>query len=256
MKQRLLSTGALLLCSLALITLAMAGLAEVHATPEPSLLAVLALTLAKLAWLAHLPRLARGLAAVTLTCLTLGLTSYLLPEYWISTEAWHALADWLASGSNLDDWRPPLFATLCLTLLGGAQLSGRRAALGSPMLLCLALLMWLAQLDLGVSATTRWVLEYAAPPAALTAMGCLLMAPMAVALQHTACRAPTAVAPLWPYSLGCLALTFSQHLQYLEDRRLHDVLEAGKPPASRSPLRGDTQSPERHPPLRQRLATA
>ncbi|WP_168014770.1 GGDEF domain-containing protein [Halomonas salinarum] len=227
MKPRLLSSAALLLCALALIILTVAGLSETHTIVKPSLLAVLALTLAKLVWLAHMPRLARGLAAVTLGCLALGLASYLLPEYWIGTEAWHALASWLASGSSLDDWRPPLFATLCLILLGGTQLCGRQAALGSPMLLGLALLMWLAQLDLGVSATTRWVLDYAASPAALAAMGCLLMAHGLSLFGLPAEERRLLSRPLWQsMSLGILALTFSQHQQTIEDRRLHRLLDA------------------------------
>ena len=227
MKQRLLTSAALLLSGLALVILVAAGLSEGPGFKEPSLLAALALALGKLAWLSGLPRLARGLAALTLACLTPGLASYLLPEHMITTAHWHAVAAWLAPGSSLDDWRPPLYATLCLILLGGAQLTGRRAALGSPMLLGLALLMWLAQLGSGATPMTRWVLEYAASPAALTAMGCLLAAHGLRLVDMAATERRLLSRPLWQaLLLGVLALAFSQHQQDLEDRRLHRLLDA------------------------------
>ncbi|WP_192035313.1 diguanylate cyclase [Halomonas sp. YLGW01] len=222
MTPRLLTPTARLLCGLALLALTVAGLSGSVELRDPGLLATTALLLGKLAWLARRPRLARGIAGVTLAGLSLGLASYLLPEYWMPTAHWHAAADALVSGTSLIDWRPPLLATLCLILLGGAQLTGRRTALGSPMLLCLALLIWLAQLGLGVTPTTRWVLDYAAAPAPLTAMGCLLMAHALPLIGLPAEERRLLIRPLLPsLLLAGMALALSQHLQLHEDRRLH-----------------------------------
>ncbi|MDI4637128.1 MULTISPECIES: GGDEF domain-containing protein [Halomonadaceae] len=226
MSLRLLTPASLLLCCLALATIVIAGLSQDIGFTDPSLVPTLALTLAKLAWLCHWPYLARSIATVTLACLTLGLLSYLLPEYWVTTSHWQTIAAWLQPGANLEDWRAPLHATLCLMLLGGAQLTGRRAALGSPMLIGLALLMWLAQLDVGLMPTTQWVVDYAADPAALMAMGCLLAAHAVRLVSTLIAERQLLIRPMsMALLLGCLALAFSQHLQYLEDRRLHDVLK-------------------------------
>ncbi|WP_304526218.1 diguanylate cyclase [Halomonas sp. I5-271120] len=226
MSRRLLTPVSLLLCCSALVTIVAAGLSQDIGFRDPSLVATLALTLAKLAWLCHWPRLARSMASVTVACLTLGLLSYLLPEYWVATARWQAIAAWLQPGTGLEDWRAPLLATLCLILLGGAQLTGRRASLGSPMLLGLAVLMWLAQLDVGIMPATRWVIDYTAAPTALVPMGCLLAAhALRLTITFIAER-QLLVRPLsMALLLGGLALAFSQHLQFLEDRRLHSVLK-------------------------------
>ncbi|WP_458525594.1 diguanylate cyclase domain-containing protein [Onishia taeanensis] len=225
MSRRLLTPAAQLLCGLALLVLAGSGVTREAGFQEPGLMALLVLILAKLAWLAGRRRLALGVAGATLACLTLGLTSYLLPDHWISTARWQATAAWLMPGSGLEDWRAPLLATLCLVLLGGVQLTGRQTSLGSPMLLGLAVLMWLAQLGIGVSPKTQWVLHYAAPPAQLAAMGCLLAAHGLRLASLSGEERRLLKRPLWQAMLvGALALGFSQHQQGLEDQRLHRLL--------------------------------
>ena len=107
MSLRLLPPASLLLCCLALATIVIAGLSQDIGFTDPSLVPTLALTLAKLAWLCHWPYLARSIATVTLACLTLGLLSYLLPEYWVTTSHWQTIAAWLQPGANLEDWRAP-----------------------------------------------------------------------------------------------------------------------------------------------------
>lgn len=226
MSQRLLTPVSVLLCCLALVTVMAAGLSQSTSFSNPTLVSTLALTLAKLAWLCHWPTLARCIAAVTLACLTPGLLSYLLPEYWITTSHWQAIAAWLQPGTRLEDWRAPLQATLCLILLSGAQLTGRRAELGSSMLIGLALLMWLAQLGTSLFPATQWIIDYEATPAELVPIGLLLIAhALRVGGTFMAGRKmldrPLSIALL----LATLTLAFSQHLKFLEDQRLHSVLK-------------------------------
>ena len=63
MSRRLLTPVSLLLCCSALVTIVAAGLSQDIGFRDPSLVATLALTLAKLAWLCHWPRLARSMAS-------------------------------------------------------------------------------------------------------------------------------------------------------------------------------------------------
>jgi diguanylate cyclase (GGDEF)-like protein len=111
----------------------------------PGALPIIVTALAHLAWHHHRQTLARGTGLAMLVALGLALASFLIPEYWISFDAWNRVTDRLVAGSLIVDWRPPLLVILCLIMLIASLLVKTRANLGSPQLQAMTTLLLIMQ---------------------------------------------------------------------------------------------------------------
>lgn len=187
----------------------------------------------QLAWHSRRLLVSRLLLWPALVWLILSLLSYLLPEHWVAHASWNHWADRLASGSHVDDWRPPLLVMLCLTLLGLVLLARTRANLGAPLLLGVAALSLVGQ---GLErAHAHQLLPLIADGPVFVAQACLLLGQAIDILGGWRATRGSVQRALWPsLLLALLTVTLWHHQREVDEHRLRaEIVTQGQRQADR-----------------------
>lgn len=203
---------------------------------DPQPLLILLVGMGQLIRLMGHPTLGRLLLTGALLPLAVALSSYLLPEYWVSLATWEHLAHPLFPSISLDGWRPSLLTVLGLILLAANAWLGRSPSLGSPLLLgTITLLLIMQCVESLPYASANQVLRYAAPLMQQLALWGLLIAQTVAFLPTWHAERSNLHRPLWPaLALVSISLLFWHQQKGLEDRSLRaDMHEQNRQLAGR-----------------------
>lgn len=202
---------------------------------EPSLLAqeahaswamLAALALCQLLWYWRGNRLARVTTLPLALILGAMLTSYLMPEHWISVATFNNWADHLVPGSDIDNWRPPLLELAALMTLTLGLLSRTRANLGVPLLQVLAALLLLADTSLQVVGNDFAPLVRRGSFYTGSLLALLLLAQFIGVVQGWRHTHQSLTRALWPSAiLAVVTIAFWYQQSHLADTKLHQSVD-------------------------------
>lgn len=184
------------------------------------------LVLAKLSMMLGRQTLAKVLVAGALLPLTVALSSYVLPGYWVTLSSWDAMSRGLVAGLTLEAWRPGLLTVLSLILVAALIATRSLATLGGPLLLAMAVLLqglqWLVP---GEPAPA--LLRTAANPWTTLALVTLLLGMVMLALPGWRAHVATLRRALLPsLALVVVALLLWQHQKSITERSLRAAVQA------------------------------